>query len=198
MKSNNDMEFIKSKIENWYANKPITSLKAESKELFGYEIEDGGVPKEMEDGEPDKEGYVRWKITPSKISDLELQGIEKEYKLQFPELYKLYLMAYCHLGINLKFGDRRIFLPALPSDCPLKEIEFELNAWKPLLNAGFIPFADFEDGWGPVCFDTLNDCQIVWFEHEELFNSNFEKNAGFDKFKRKICSGFKELYECLC
>ena len=37
----------------------------------------------------------------------------------------------------------------------------------------FIPFAEWGDGWGPMCFDTRRhasdgDCPIVWMDHEIL------------------------------
>jgi len=201
MKSIDDLNYIRDKIETWYRKVPVAFLRAESKELLGYDIEDSGVPREMQGGDPDEEGYVEWKIIPSKINELEIRDLEKEYNIQFPDIYKAYLLSYCHLGLSIKIGDRHVFLPEIPSDYPLKEIKSQLNNWRPLVNAGFIPFGEYEDGWGPVCFDAKsknNDYSIIWFEHEELFSNDFEECANFEILKRNICLGFRELIESIC
>lgn len=115
-------------------------------------------------------------------------------------------MSYHHLGICLKNKQMNIYLPEMPSDLPLKQIEFQLDVWKPLVDVGYIPFGDYEDGWGPVCFDIMNrnendDCPIIWFDHEELFNSDFEKGKSrleLDKMKKELYSNFQELMNNLC
>ncbi|WFR54864.1 hypothetical protein QA584_14685 [Anaerocolumna sp. AGMB13025] len=68
MTNNLDVEFIKNCLEKWYDNCPEILLKSESKELLGYTMEDSGVPKEIEVGEPDEDCYVKWKLIPSNIS----------------------------------------------------------------------------------------------------------------------------------
>lgn len=45
------------------------------------------------------------------------------------------------------------------------------------------------------------DCPIIWFDHEELFNSDFEKGKSrleLDKMKKKLYSSFQELMSNLC
>ena len=48
-----------------------------------------------------------------------------------------------------------------------------MRAWEPVIAAGYVPFAEWGDGWGPMCFDTERraadgDCPIVWMDHEVL------------------------------
>lgn len=201
MGNNQDIEFIKKCIEKWYNNSSLMSLELESKDLLGYTIEDGGVPKEMEDGTPDHEGYVKWKPIPSNINETEIQALEREYGISFPQLYRSYLMSYYHLGIRVKMEKINISLPEIPSDNPFKEIRFELEAWKPLVNVGYLPFGDYGDGWGPICFDFLSldqngDAPIIWFDHEELFNMDFEEGkprTELDIIKKDLYSSFQEF-----
>ena len=55
----------------------------------------------------------------------------------------------------------------------MQKLRKEIGAWQPLLAAGFVPFAEWGDGWGPMCFDGLRraadgDCPVVWIDHERL------------------------------
>jgi hypothetical protein len=50
---------------------------------------------------------------------------------------------------------------------------FLMRSWRQLIDAGFIPFTQWGDGWGPMCFDAQHrasdgDCPIVWLDHERL------------------------------
>lgn len=44
-----------------------------------------------------------------------------------------------------------------------------------MIGAGFAPFAEWGDGWGPMCFDLEQrgkdgDCTVVWMDHERLIS----------------------------
>ena len=58
-----------------------------------------------------------------------------------------------------------------PVEKPLKPIRELMKGWQPLIAAGYIPFAEWGDGWGPMCFDSVKrspdgDCPVVWMDHE--------------------------------
>ncbi len=46
--------------------------------------------------------------------------------------------------------------------------------WRPLVQSGYLPVAEWGDGWGPVCLDlraprsAAEDAPLVWFDHEIL------------------------------
>ena len=55
----------------------------------------------------------------------------------------------------------------------MRKLRKEIRAWHPLLAAGFVPFAEWGDCWGPMCFDSHRraadgDCPVVWIDHERL------------------------------
>ncbi len=50
-----------------------------------------------------------------------------------------------------------------------------MNTWQPLFDAGFVPVAQWGDGWGPICFDTTQrrddgECPMVWIDHEDIIS----------------------------
>ena len=51
---------------------------------------------------------------------------------------------------------------------------------RPLIDADYVPFAQWSDGWGPICFDhatldAASDSPIVWMDHEALVSLNAEQ-----------------------
>lgn len=136
---------------------------------------DRGVPVEMQVGEVNEEGWVQWRVLPSTLSIADVVEMEKEIGAQFPPLFRAYLLARFHLFdqvVSQRYS-QQIFMTHTPSLNPLKPLCDLIEAWKPLLDAGFIPFAQWGDGWGPMCFDSTNrdasgDCPIAWMDHESL------------------------------
>ncbi len=135
----------------------------------------GGVPPEMFDGEIDAEGWVGWEMLPSTLSQEDIVRLESEFRIDFPPLFRAYLLARFQLFDQIYSAqyDQAIFNVDVPSNNPLGPIRDLINAWIPLLSASYIPFAQWGDGWGPMCFDTENrndngDCPIVWMDHELL------------------------------
>lgn len=100
--------------------------------------------------------------------------LEQKYKINLPEIFKEYLMTYSYdftelLGVVLCFdgelNEQYIELLNIPQENPLKSLQayiegicdtaMELYADETLfLSQGYIPFADWGAGWGPLCFDT--------------------------------------------
>jgi hypothetical protein len=135
----------------------------------------GGVPPEMFDGDVDDEGWVAWKMLPSTLSLDDVSGLETELAIEFPPLFRAYLLAGFQLFDQVRSSkyDQQIFNVDVPSNNPLGPIRTLIEAWRPLLSAGFVPFAEWGDGWGPMCFDSENrcedrDCPVVWMDHELL------------------------------
>jgi hypothetical protein len=134
-----------------------------------------GVPPQMQVGEIDADGWVEWRVLPSTLSETEVAAIEAEFGVQFPPLFRAYLRARFHLFDQVKSlrYDQQVFMTDTPAGEPLKPLRELLSSWRPLTHAGYIPFAEWGDGWGPMCFDaarrdTDGDCPVVWMDHEAL------------------------------
>lgn len=142
----------------------------------------GGVPPEMFDGDVDDEGWVAWRMLPSTLTNADVSKLESEFAIQLPPLFRAYLLAGFQLfdQVHSSRHDQLIFNTDVPSHDPLGPIRQLINAWKPLLSAGYIPFAEWGDSWGPMCFDIEKrnpdgDCPVVWMDHELLIPLGPEK-----------------------
>ncbi|WII36497.1 hypothetical protein [Paenibacillus thiaminolyticus] len=76
-----------------------------------------------------------------------------------------------------------IELPPMSSQDRLTRYRDIIQAWEPLLAAGYLPFSEAEDSQGPVCFDMTRiddsgDYPVVWFLHDHLHDWVRNK-AGF-------------------
>jgi hypothetical protein len=167
MTLSDDIEYVKSTLKAYAENYHRMSVAS----VDG----SGGVPPEMFDGEVDDEGWVAWKMLPSTLSLDDVSELETEFTIEFPPLFRAYLLAGFQLfdQIHSSKHDQLIFNTDVPSNKPLGPIRTLIEAWQPLLSAGYVPFAQWGDGWGPMCFDTCNrlndgDCPVVWMDHELL------------------------------
>lgn len=134
-----------------------------------------GVPLTMRAGEIDADGWVEWRVRPSTLGDDDVDRLEAEYRVQFPPAFRAFFQARFHLfdQVHSRRHDQLVLMPSVPEDDPLGPIRGSLAAWRPLIAAGYIPFAEWGDGWGPMCFDADRrdndgDCPIVWLDHEAL------------------------------
>lgn len=137
--------------------------------------EDDGVPPEMQVGDVNADGWVEWCVIPSTLKEGEVVSLENEFGVQFPPVFRAYLLARFQLFDQVRSSryDQQIFMTDTPAGKPLTPLRELMNAWKPLIDAGFIPFAQWGDGWGPMCFDAVQrradgECSIVWMDHEAL------------------------------
>jgi hypothetical protein len=137
--------------------------------------EDAGVPPEMQVGEVNADGWVEWRMLPSTLSDADVTAVEKEIGATFPPLFRAYLLARFQLfdQVRSRRYDQQILMTDTPAGKPLQPLRDLLSSWQPLIDAGFIPFAQWGDGWGPMCFDVFQrdadrDCPVVWMDHELL------------------------------
>ncbi|PHS08056.1 MAG: SMI1/KNR4 family protein [Blastopirellula sp.] len=160
-----------------YVHSQLTSYAKLNSPQMGVASSNGGagVPHEMFDGEVDDEGWVAWKMLPSTLSLDDVTEVEQKFSVQFPPLFRTYLLAGFQLYdqiISSKY-EQLIFNTDVPSIEPLQPIRTLIESWSSLTLAGYVPFAQWGDGWGPMCFDIENrhedgDCSIVWMDHELL------------------------------
>ena len=90
----------------------------------------GGVPPEMFDGDVDDEGWVAWKMLPSTLSLDDVVGLETEFTVEFPPLFRAYLLAGFQLfdQIHSSKYDQLIFNTDVPSNTPLEPIRRLIQA----------------------------------------------------------------------
>jgi len=136
---------------------------------------DAGVPLEMQVGPVNADGWVAWQMLPSTLSEEDLAAVEGEFDVRFPPLFRAYLLARFQLFDQIRSLKYRqpIFMTDVPSSGHLGNLRTLIQDWYPLLGAGYLPFAEWGDGWGPMCFDLRQqndegECPVVWMSHEYL------------------------------
>jgi hypothetical protein len=134
-----------------------------------------GVPPEMQVGEVNADGWVEWRVLPSTLKEADVGALESEFGVQFPPVFRAYLLARFQLfdQVRSRRYDQQVFMTDTPAGKPLKPLRELMKAWRPLIDAGFVPFAQWGDGWGPMCFDAVQrradgECPVVWMDHEAL------------------------------
>lgn len=149
--------------------------------------DDGEPPLEMRIGEPDAEGWVERRMLPSTLRFEDVGQVEQDFDIRFPPVYAAYLVSRFHLFDQVSSAryDQQVLLPRLPSHRPFEELRQLLSAWQPLIESGLIPFAQWGDGWGPMCFDDRGrgadgDCPVVWLDHESLHALGTENSRSRD------------------
>ena len=137
--------------------------------------DDAGVPPSMQVGEVNEEGWVEWRVLPSTLTEADVATVERDFGVEFPPLFRAYLLARFHLLDQAKSQryDQQILMTDAPENRPLVPLRGLLTAWRPLIDAGYIRFAQWGDGWGPMCFDTQaraadGDCPVIWIDHERV------------------------------
>ncbi len=136
---------------------------------------DAGVPPEMQVGEVNTDGWVEWGVLPSTLKDADVGALEREFGVQLPPVFRAYLLSRFQLfdQVRSRRYDQQIFMTDTPAGKPLRPLRELMKAWRPLIDAGFVPFAQWGDGWGPMCFDAIQrqadgECPVVWMDHEAL------------------------------
>ena len=153
-----------------YVDKSLISLK-KADLMF---VPHTNMPTEMIDSSVGQKGdWIPWKAVPSKVTDEEILELENQIEHKYPKLYKDFL-KYKHFYELENVGEITFFKHCI-RDWKSNLTEYYFDYWEPeeLVKKGFIPFADYSD-WGIVCFDTNrminNDCPIVMFDHETLYD----------------------------
>jgi len=167
--------------------------------------EDAGVPAEMWGGPVDDDGWVRWRMLVSSLSEDDVSAVERDFGVAFPPLFKAFLLARFQLfsQVGSRKHKQTIQMTTTPSDGPLEPLREELGAWRALIPSGFIPFAEWGDGYGPLCFDAEGraadgDCPIGWLDHEILHSLGPEacgERASLLPHWRPLYGAFRELLQ---
>lgn len=174
MTVNEDVVFVGQLLDAYTINALRMSVAADAPD-------DTGVPPEMQVGEVNADGWVEWQVLPSTLNEADLGALETEFGERFPPLFRAYLLARFHLfdQVQSRRYNQQILMTDTPAGNPLGPLRALLLACRPLIDAGFVPFAQWGDGWGPVCFDSVQrgldgECPVVWMDHEELIPLGLE------------------------
>ena len=158
----------------------------------------GQIEVEMSDPNQDKKEEWRiWFPIDSKVSDNEIDEIERKIGHKLPNDFKTFLkhkhfynlhisdVSFCGHPIN-SWGEK------------FTKMIFDSYPTEYLIEKGYIPFADWSD-WGLLCFDTNrskenNNYPIVLWDHEvedevqEQFMDFYELMLCIDKEEEKNIS----------
>lgn len=140
-------------------------------------------PPEMRVRVLDTPDWVECRVLPSSLNLGDVLVFERELGIELPSAYRAYLLARYHLHDQLRatrHEDQQIFWTPVPSHDSLEPLRKHVRDWGVLLGAGYVPFAEWGDGWGPMCFDTRQrdsdgECPVVWLDHELLFRVGVER-----------------------
>lgn len=204
---NKDIDFIKQCLDNYF--------NYHQKELIKWEIE---------------KDSTLWEDFSCKKSNLSMEDINEYEDLlleKLPNLFKLFLQTYYFSSpIQIRNEDYtkfykendnhweleykgslhvNLWILELPEEDTLRRYKEEVNSWNPLLSAGYIPFAEWQDGQGPVCFDVHQkdengDYAIVWFDHEYLIDLGEDKSTLREEVlvhANPLFNSFRELLEVM-
>lgn len=219
MDINEQMKFTKQCLDNVF-----------NKDFYCWNVQEN-VPLDMQVGSVNEDGWVEWKLLDSHLGNEDILEYENMVRSSLPGLFKSFLRTYyfCDsftlqnpefIKFKKQFKDRKEFYEhaseyngffaeitflKLPSEKTLKEYKELIINWYPLLKAGYIPFAEWQDGQGPVCFDIQqrsenDDFKIVWFDHEELFNlgdEGCEIRETVQKLSKELFKSFLELLQIM-
>jgi hypothetical protein len=178
---------------------------AETHDRTGVAAEDdesAGVPPSMQAGPVNADGWVKWRMLPSTLTEGDVAALEAAFGVAFPPLFRAWLLARFHLFDQVRSArhGQLIFMTAVPSGARLGPLRALLRAWHPLIGAGFAPFAEWGDGWGPMCFDVQQraddgDCPIVWLDHERLvpLGAASRQRAAVVPLAQPLYGSFREL-----
>src|SRR5439155_13281080 len=151
------------------------AVEADRRGVASKSPQDSGVPAAMQVGQVDAYGWVEWRVLPSTLTEAEVTELENKFGINLPPLFRAYLLARFHLfdQVTSHRYDQLILMTGTPAGKPLALLLHLVSAWGSLIDAGFIPFAEWGDGWGPMCFDTGRrapdgDCPLVRMDHEIL------------------------------
>ncbi|MFT5890366.1 MAG: hypothetical protein ACI9Y7_000456 [Dokdonia sp.] len=160
-----------------YIDKSLSNLKLKNLMFHPHP----NMPIEMIDKKVEqKDDWIPWKAPSSNVKTKDIIELENKIELKYPKLY-IEFLQYKHF-YELENIAEISFFKHCSRDWKSELLEQYFDYWEPdeIINKGFIPFADYSD-WGIVCLNTNkmhnNDCPIIMFDHETLYNEpvNFEE-----------------------
>lgn len=157
------------------------------------------IPDDMRD----ETNTNKWKLIESNIEEKDILEFEEKFNIKLPSMYKAFLCTYNHMfrkleGIFDDFYQENnknvvVYILEQPSSAPLLKVEQLWEECTGLIDFGYIPIADF-NGWGPLCFDTVNNYELVWLDHEEYYDC--ESREELEELGEIIFGNFKQFMEC--
>lgn len=160
MNAEETKSFIKKFYETLYEK-----FRDVSEVLIKIPIVEGNEPMWEEGSEPDKDGWVTWRLLPAQVSDGEIAELEENIGVKLPQMLRIFLTTYFHY-----------FDGGIGRNPVEDKFEGILNAWNPfLVKNGYLPFAWDEEGYFIRCIDLKNmpdeeKCEVVEIDHEVLFD----------------------------
>lgn len=143
------------------------------------------------------------KLIKSTVTMEEVEELENRYSIKLPSIFCEYLCAYFYYfneleGVLDNFcgeDDKNIivYMFSMPKDNPLSQLKKMLEDFVELVDNGYIPIGDLY-GWGPICFDRLNNNRIIWFDHDEYYN--YETREELEDIGEILFENFYEFMEC--
>ena len=169
------------------AKRFIEAIAADSPVDVGKEppsgVEDAGVPRAMWVDAPEN-GVVVWQPLPFVVSHEEACA-----RAGLPTTTPAVVTAHLRTGLSHYIRDASspdvpmFMLCPMPSDDPLGPWARMVEGWRPLVRHGLHPFAEYEDGWGPVCIDEhVGD--VVWLDHKRLLFRREPDAWTYDELRR--------------
>lgn len=147
--------------------------------------------------------WVACRVLPSALAFPDVVALEQELGIQFPPMFRAYLLARFHLfdQVHAHHHNHQISWPPIPSRDSFRAVREYIRGWQTLIAAGYIPFAEWGDGWGPMCFDTARrepdgECPVVWMDHELLHHIGPEacgNRANVEPLARPLYASSREL-----
>ena len=131
------------------------------------------LPEEMlADGADPTEEWNPWKLIPSTVTEKDIAEYENSCGLKFPNCIRAFYCTYHHC-----------FNGAVGRNMPDEPFETLDQAFNPHLAAnGYLPFSWDKDGYFIRCIDMSESddegkCAVVQFDHEKLFDMQYEYNG---------------------
>lgn len=156
-----------------------------------------GVPVEMRRGEWEKDGWMDWKLVPSRLTEVDVVALEAELPFRLPPFFRAFLVTY--FVLDLDFGNFQ--LPALPSNDPLRDVRpclLRPTLWR-------IGYAPCGGACGdPVCFDLQaptcdGDFAVVAINHDWIVpHENWQHRERVEPHASRQAGSFREFFTRLC
>jgi hypothetical protein len=163
-------------------------------------VDDDNPPPEIRGETLDSPGWIVSRVLPSTLTEIEVVAVEHLLGVQFPPSFRAYLLARFHLIDQChaaSFQNQLVCWPCVPSRQSFDPVVRYVRSWRALLGAGYIPFAQWGDGWGPMCFDTARrapdgECPVVWMDHE-LLHGPLHHRSHVEPLARPLYANSREM-----
>ena len=183
MIDNADVQLVKHCLDTYYTKCPQVLPR---------------VPADMRRGQWQEDDWVDWKMIPSRLTEADVDALEKKLPFRLPPLFRAFLVTY--FVLDLDFGEYQ--LPQLSSDAPLRDVQRYLL--QPSLWAiGYSQCASSGCG-DPVCFDLHapheeGEFEVVVINHDMIVPfENWHRRDRVEPHATRVAGSFREFFTRLC